>query len=1363
MIGGSEVIAAVFTPLFVYELLLKRKNAPNQKDLDEIDDTDNDLINGYPHGTHHRDVSMLRVAATIFMIPVFLYNCLQPFTDQYIIQTFCLFLSIVLQLTELSKRKAVVVCYAQQLFWLAYLTSATIDAFLYPTSETIGLCVFAFLVLLLNARSSPKDTVDFDETSIFGKITTNFVNNMIDTSEKRGLRTQDLAGVPGTLRTRPAHQRFYEVLKTSKYNKKVIVSMFAASGRGVTAMLLLSTASDLLSYISPYLLSKFLYTLRNHGNIRVSLLLVLAISAMRIVTQSLLGIRQIVANQVSLKSRAALMETIYKKALALDPELSAEFDTSKIMNLLNVDTVMVQTAYSKLSTLVNTVLCLGLCLMQLNMLIGSTIWVSSPLYISYIIFSSWVTKRKMKRFPEMMHARDTRSKSTITILRNIKSLKLYAWEDPYEEQVKKDRNEELSIQKKYFKIDVVFESITSQLDSFGAAIVFIAYLYFTDDPLTPEVVFPVLSLMSLVSYPLFAFPRSLTSLARSLAAQDRIQEFLDQPDSVNLNYTRDMDNSSKSTVVVKDAKICWGLNSEVPAIDNISLDLSHGDLCCIVGKVGSGKSALLKALCAQMKIVEGSVNIHGSMAYCGQKPWLEFKSVRDNILFGLKYDDYYETVIKACALDADLELFPYGDMTEIGEKGITLSGGQQARVALARAVYSRADIIILDDVLSALDQGVSRHVINSLFSVNGLLAKSTVIVATNSYPLLEHANYLIRLENGKAVYNGKHNGESLGLRDRRALIKESSVRHVPQPVKEKFIAIKEIKPEQQGDIPLMKVLRRYMAAGGYLLAFCALTSLILAVFSESIVTIWLGIWSDKALVGVYASRFYVTVYIILLLIAGFMFATSYYTNLGVLAIKMSKNLHDQMLSSIVHCPMSYFETTPIGSIMNSFTADISTIDSTLPSMLYAFLRTLTTLIFNVIVSVIAAPFILVIAVPLFFKYNRYRHQFVACSKQLQKLSRSSRSPILSLIEESVQGHVVINVFDVSQRYVDTYEKLSDYWMGANFLKSAMRRWLNYRIALMSGLIVVSAGVSVVLFVEHRILPVSFAGIVMYSMQKVDRWLTYIISSWTNLEVSVVSAERVFDNIDLESEGEFVKGPDDWLNDGHIKFQNFSAKFKPELPDVLHQLNINIQPGEKIGIVGRTGAGKSSLALSIFRIVEGCEGALYIDHLNVADLGLTNLRKELSIIPQDSQIFKGTLRQNIDPFNEYTDEKIWEVLRHCHLDSHFQQLDFMLQEGGENISRGMAQLICLSRALLRPSKVLVLDEATASVDNQTDEMVQETIRTEFKDRTILTVAHRINTIMDSDRILVLDNGHIAEFDTPQNLIAKQGYFFHLLNN
>lgn len=1269
--------------------------------------------------------------------------------------------ALVLQVIEI-KNSPFVTSSESLVFWASYLLLKSSRWLFYPSTSGFVNILFGSLIWLLNVQSAPRNPENYEDCSIFGKVNMIFVTKMIKTSMERGLRTSDLAGIPKTLRTTPAYTRLTQILNKTEGKYRVIKSMILASKWKILAMLSLESAADLLTYLSPIFLSKFLKIMHNeihdidtnvYGR---ALFYILGISCTRVITQAILGLKQIVSNQVLLESRASLMQCIYDKALSMDYLASHEYDASKIMNLLNVDTVVVQMAYSRFSVLVNTVLNFTLCLTQLHLFLGSTIWVASPLYIAYIAFSSWATKRKMRRFPEIMQAKDKRAKSTITVIRNIKSLKLYAWEPAFEEEVKLDRKEELGVRRKYLKIDVLFESVTSQLDSFGVAIVFVAFLMFTNKPLTPEIVFPVLSLMSLVSYPLFAFPRAITALARAFTSQNRINEFLSQPNAKFENYTRIIDclNKDRGTIDVVDATISWGPDNKT-AIANLSLFLKPGNLCCVVGPVGSGKSALLKSLCSQLTVISGSMTLYGRMAYCSQTPWLQFKTVKQNILFGLELDDeFYKTVVHACDLEPDFLLFPNGDDTEVGEKGINLSGGQKARVALARAVYSRADIVVLDDVLSALDQTVSRHLIKTLFSAEGLLSGTTVIIATNSIELMEKCDHLVELKEGEVVYNGPNPSNEV----KRSVNTLQSL-SIPVAAEEE---LKEIKPEAEQDIPILKVFKEYMDIAGKNLAVCALSALVLAVFADSLVNLWLGVWSGKGLVGLEASKFYIYVYLALLLVAGTLFALSYYTNLGSLSLKAGQLLHDNMLHSIVHAPMSYFERTSVGTIMNSFTGDINTIDTTLPTMMYSFVRTLVTLIVNMVISVMGAPFILLVAVPLFFKYVEYRNQFVACSKQLQKLSRSSRAPILGMIEESVHGQTTINVFDKRQSFIEAYIKHSDYWMHTSFLKSAMRRWLNYRISLMSSFLILSSGVSVFLFVEKGWLPISFAGIVVFSMQKIGRWLSYIISSWSDLEVSFVAAERVFDNINLESEGVFERGPEHWLEVGSINFNEFCTQFREDTPEILHDISLDIKPGEKIGVVGRTGAGKSSLALAIFRILKASSGSIQISAHDISELGLKNLRQELSIIPQDVQIFKGTLRRNIDPFSEHSDERVWDVLESCHLSQHFESLEHELREGGENISAGMGQLICLARALLRPSKILVLDEATASVDNHTDELVQNTIRKEFEDRTIITIAHRINTILNSDRVLVLNNGRVAEFDRPETLLEAKGLFYEMLH-
>lgn len=1275
-----------------------------------------------------------------------------------------------------------------------------------PTVLRCTKTTISWLCFLLEYYGSNTEPPGFENSTIFGKIGCNFLRNILVIAPRRQMLREDFPGLPSDHNSRYLYTRFNSILLkySPKWKYRVIWSVLENSSGKILLSMVLEVAGDIFTYSRPMVLAFFLQALSNYQDGTAATLypayyFAALLGATQLASSSLYSLQSTVNNLVFVTSRTALMATIYRKAIALSATSRVVYDSSKIMNLLNVDTAMLQLVYRYIPTLVSAPIGVVLCTWQLYRFMGLPSLGAIPVYALFIPYSSWYTRKMFKRFPELMKAKDKRTKAIWGIFRNIKSLKLYAWEVPYEAETAKFRAEEIGVQAKYLRLKSAMNSVSIMLDDFVATAIFIAFLYYTGGALTPGIVFPTLSLLGFLSDPFLAFPRAVSAIGRAMTAQTRINEFLDQPEHNSQNFIRAAESVASTdfempTVEVKNACFSWTEDNKNIITKNFSLTLKRGDLCCLIGKVGTGKTAILRGLSDQMHIASGSVKIRGSIAYCSQEPWLQYKSIRDNVLFGLQYEeDFYFKVLECCQLTTDIATLEEGDLTEIGEKGIRLSGGQKARVALARAIYSRADVYLLDDILSAVDEHIGRELIQHVLSASGILSSKTIILATNSKKVLRHASSIVSLDSDDQSLlmvpcadasisddeSGYSSSISISLDTSHALSRKEKLHidnNVSSPREDTEIASKAVftqqlqneEDDQRANVLL--VFRRYLSSVGPWSTVVAIVFLVGSVLFSNLIVIWLTVWSDKELKGLKQARFYVLVYLLLSLAAGTSIFSSNYWFLGHVGNKASVKLHAAMVDSVVNSPLTFFDQTPLGALMNRFTGDVSTLDMTVPTMLYFFFRSVVNTIINFSIMIFGAPFVIFALPIIFYLYNYYRRLYIPVSRQIQRIVSAARSPILSHIEESVKGVSTIKSFAKISQFIDIYEFRNDYWVHAAFLKNSLNRWLSWRISALTVIMTwCSALCMIVILQSYSRMPIGIVGVVLHSTQRGGQLLSRIIKSVADIEVSAVAVERVFEYCDLPQEAQKTSPsdppPGTWPTNGAVEFCDYSARYRPELPDILKKLNLSITSKEKIGVVGRSGAGKSSFSLAIFRIVEASHGHISIDGADTSLLGLRTLRQNLSIIPQDAQIFAGTVRSNLDPFGEVMDQKLWDVLRLCHLSEHFSKLgtglDSELIEGGENLSRGQAQLICLGRTLLHDSPILVLDEATASVDNETDEVVQKTIRSEFRDKTIITIAHRLNTIMDCDRILVLDHGEAREFDTPDKLLESKGIFWSLV--
>lgn len=481
------------------------------------------------------------------------------------------------------------------------------------------------------------------------------------------------------------------------------------------------------------------------------------------------------------------------------------------------------------------------------------------------------------------------------------------------------------------------------------------------------------------------------------------------------------------------------------------------------------------------------------------------------------------------------------------------------------------------------------------------------------------------------------------------------------------------------------------------------------------------------------------------------------------ALRAARNLHRGLLHNILRLPMSFFDTTPLGRVMNRFSKDTDIIDAILPHMMRNWLWMFTSVVAIFIVISIATPFFAIFVVPTLILYYFIQKFFIATSRQLKRLESVTRSPIYSHFSESISGQSVIRAYKEQKRFIGESEDKVDRNQAISYLSICANRWLGVRLEILGAFVVLAASIFAVLSrdsIEAAIVGLS----ITYALQT-SSLMNFFVRITTEVETNIVAVERVEEYSDVPQEAAWktVDVDPKWPQHGVVEFVNFQLRYRDGLDLVLKGINFTALSKEKIGIVGRTGAGKSSLTLALFRIIEAADGKIVIDDIDVSKIGLHSLRSRLTIIPQDPVLFSATLRTNIDPFQKFSDDEIWTALEHSHLKSYVKGLadglEHKIAEGGENLSVGQRQLVCLSRALLRKTKVLILDEATAAIDIETDELIQRTIRTQFTDCTILTIAHRLNTILDSDRIIVLDKGIIAEFDTPDNLMRNEKSIFY----
>ncbi|XP_071763895.1 ATP-binding cassette sub-family C member 3 isoform X3 [Centroberyx gerrardi] len=1143
-----------------------------------------------------------------------------------------------------------------------------------------------------------------------------------------------------------------------------------------------------------------------------------------------------------MRLRSAIIGAIYRKALVITNSAKRSSTVGEIVNLMSVDAQRFMDLTTFLNMLWSAPLQIVLALYFLWTNLGPSVLAGVAVMILLIPFNAAIAMKTRAYQVELMQYKDARIKLMNEILNGIKVLKLYAWENSFRDKVLAIRQKELNVLRKTAYLGALSTMAWTSAPFLVALTTFAVYVTVDkNNVLDAGKAFVSLSLFNILRFPLNMLPQVISSIVQASVSLRRIQNFLSH-DELDPHSVDRKNTATDYSVTVVNGKFTWS-KEDPPALHNINVMVPQGSLLAVVGHVGCGKSSLISALLGEMEKLEGEVSIRGSVAYVPQQAWIQNNTLRDNILFGKPYNEQkYRCVLEACALTPDLEVLPGGDMTEIGEKGINLSGGQRQRVSLARALYSEADVYLLDDPLSAVDAHVAKHIFDNLIGPEGALQGKTRILVTHGISFLPQVDNIMVMVEGRVSEMGSYqellnqNGafaeflRNYALEDiveedeateeliededelfpddtlsnhtdmvdnepvvneaKRKFIRQISIisadgenpktrsvrKHAcsqrkhsdAQPEKKKQTGAEKLiqaETTERGRVK-MKVYLEYAKAVGPLLSvfICFLYGCQNAAAIGA--NIWLSAWTNDAAqnrtqenvnmrVGVYAA---LGIAQGVLLLGNCLLCRAYSM------LRAAKLTHRNMLQRVLRAPQAFFESNPSGRVLNRFSKDVDTIDSHIPDNIDIWMRTFWYTLNVLLVCSALTPMFLIVIAPLMVFYWWVQRFYVATSRQLKRLESVSRSPIYSHFSESVTGCSVIRAYGRHTAFVLMSDMKVDENQKSYYPGIVSNRWLGVRIEFIGNCIVLFAALFAVIGKE-KLNPGLVGLSVSYALQ-VTMSLNWMVRMTSDLESNIVAVERVKEYSETKTEApwevEDKKPSSDWPAEGNVEFRDYSVRYREGLDLVLKNLTLSVKGGEKIGIVGRTGAGKSSMTLCLFRLLEAAGGEITIDEVKISDIGLHDLRSKLTIIPQEPVLFSGSLRMNLDPFEKYSDEEVWKALQHSHLHKFVSnqpaKLELECSEGGENLSVGQRQLVCLARALLRKTRILILDEATAAIDLETDDLIQSTIRTQFEDCTVFTIAHRLNTIMDYTRVLVLDKGQIAEFDTPTNLISKRGIFY-----
>jgi len=1017
-----------------------------------------------------------------------------------------------------------------------------------------------------------------------------------------------------------------------------------------------------------------------------------------------------------------------------------------------------------------------------SMLIAYVQWaLLAGLFVMFFFMwtSSIVQKKARSLQAEAMKAKDTRLKLQVELLKIVKIIKLYAWETTIEDRVKELRNKEMALQLKYKLWNMVVFMSFNLSPTIVSLTTFSFYTMVMGKNLDAATAFTALSLFNIITFPLSFLPMMYGFLIQARVSADRIRAFL-LAQEVDARPGPPQNPSNAVELVA--SSLTWPDGSTL--LNGVDLKLTPGSLTCIVGKTGSGKSGLLYALLGELSVdpQKGHVGLGGSIGYCAQNAWIRNATVRDNITGGANVnEDRYQEVIHACCLIQDFETLTDGDNTLIGDRGINLSGGQKQRVALARAVYADPDIYILDDVLSALDSHVATHICGQL--LRGPLFKGkTVVLVTHSSKAYALADVIVALGGNEVKFKGSYqdfnrSGLVDAVADSPTETRDSSRTQVAsgsEPTspkkspgeKKSNTTNKPAQEERRQGAVSFAVYKAYMSAcGGCLPVGFFFLTVVLGEGSKNLSDVWLTHWSNGG--DTASSSLGYAIIALITLCMGLIYVLAR-VFVGQAA---SRRLHENCVHALLRAKMSFYDTTPTGQILNRLAEDTNILDYNLPQTLGANCVWVWRSAAIVIVCMIVGWYLVFLLVPMFFIYGRLSRRYLPATRDLRRLDASARSPIFHHFGETMNGITTIRAMrQQTKSFLINVQKM-EVQMEAYYLVNTAARWLSLRLQFNGTVLVGSvAALGVGLSAGGHLNPGVVGLAITYAMKLTDT-LNQVNRESADRETQMVSVERMHQySCDVEPEAALEipdrDPPATWPSRGDLDLHNVTMRYRPELPIVLDNLSVSIKGGQRIGVVGRTGCGKSSLMLTLLRIIEPQAGVVTLDEVDTANIGLHTLRRSAAIIPQDPSILTGSVRFNLDPFNTKEDRVLWQVLEKAQLAKRVESaggLDSNIEEGGSNYSVGEMQLLCLARALLRRQEqggLLLLDEATSALDAETDKTIQEAIRSEFNCTTI-TIAHRIRTLLDYDRVLVLSEGKVVEFGSPKELFHKDGSLFRSL--
>ncbi|KAK9927051.1 hypothetical protein M0R45_024256 [Rubus argutus] len=1089
---------------------------------------------------------------------------------------------------------------------------------------------------------------------------------------------------------------------------------------------------------------------------------------------------------IGLQVRSLISAAIYQKQLRLSNAAKMTHSPGEIVNYVTVDAYRIGEFPFWFHQIWSTSLQLILSLLIFYFSVGLATVAAVTVIILTLLGSSPLAKLQHEYQTKLMVAQNKRLKAITEALSNMKILKLYSWETNFKKVIEGLRTEELKWISKVLSQKGYYNVLFWSSPILVAAVTFWT-CYFFGFTLSASNVFTFLATLRIVQEPIKLIPDVFGAFIEAKVSFSRIVKFLDAPELEHRDTRKESSEEDvEHSILFKSFEISWDTNATKATLRDINLEVKPGEKVAICGEVGSGKSTLLAAILGEVPHINGVVQVYGTVAYVSQSAWIQTGTIQENILFGSAMDHVrYQETLQKCSLVKDLDMLPFGDRTQIGERGVNLSGGQKQRIQLARALYQNAGVYLLDDPFSAVDA----HTATSLFNeyVMGALAEKTVLLVTHQVDFLPAFHSILLMSSGKILKAAPYeeliascqefqdlvnaNNDSAGSERQNENAstgkQKSSTKEIEKVNNEvqlqespgdQLIKKEEIETGDTGFKPYIQYLKQ---GRGYFNFSLSIFLYSMFIVGQLLQFYWLALnLQDYSVSRV--KLFTVYSVIMCVMIVSLLVRSFFIVDLGVGA---AKSIFSTLLNSLFRAPMLFYDSTPVGRILSRVSSDMNIIDLEVAfKLIIAVGGTLNTYSIFLVLIFLTWPMVFLV-VPTIYITMLFQNYYMASAKELMRMNGTTKSALASQLAESIAGAVTIRAFRQEDRFFSKYLEFIDANASTDFNGFATNEWLIERLELLCA-IVLSAAALAITITQYSTSSSGFIGMTLSYGLSLNVFLVISVKFQCMLANSIISVERLEQYMHIPSEAPEViednRPMQNWPTVGRVEIHDLKVRYRPNAPLVLRGISCIIEGGYKVGIVGRTGSGKTTLISVLFRLVEPTEGKVIVDGYDICTIGLHDLRSCFGIIPQDPTLFSGSVRFNLDPLSKHTDHEIWQVLEKCQLREVIQEkeegLDSLVVQDGTNWSMGQRQLFCLGRALLKRSRILVLDEATASMDNATDSILQKTIRTEFADCTVITVAHRIPTVMDCTKVLAIADGKLVEYDEPTKLMNNERSLF-----